>query len=159
MSKTIYVRKLYADDGKFGKEYKIYSTSGLYYTSKKPFESFVEEGASLEVEAEPTKNPKYFKLKSCTLIPQAPSTGTDQPKAGQGRPLVAVPSLPLPKLTPDVQAEWIRRGMEAMDMAFGKDASGHGDWDPMAYSVVLAELVHEWYGEYVGQQMKARLGK
>jgi len=154
----IYVRKLYADQGKFGMEYKIQATDGNYYTSKTPFPDFVEEGAALEVEAQAGKNPKYLKLKGIQLIPSpaqpyqappagTPNTSTNQTKAGDSAP---IPTPATPALSPQLQAEWMAKAQEAMNLAFGNE------WDLMVYAPIIAELVHHYYGEFVSQQMKAR---
>jgi hypothetical protein len=144
---TIYVRKLYVDQGKFGMEYKIYATNGIYYQSRKPFPEFVEEGAALEVEAEATKNPKYMKLKSVEKSNAHPTSGKGPVPAGPVSPA------PLPTLTPEMQAEFMRKAHDAMNLFYGRD------WDPMVYAPVLAELVHQHYGDYVAEQQRARWGK
>ena len=107
---TIYVSKLYADDGKFGKEYKIQGTDGNYYQSYKPFTG-VEEGATIEVETKPqTKPSKYFHIKSYKLLANPNSVSQTQP-AGQGQAL-SPPPKPLPALTPELQVEFINKAFK-----------------------------------------------
>ena len=123
---TIYVRKgPYERDGKFGKQYLILGTDGIYYEQSKPFEKGIEEGATLEIEGKLSSNSKYFKLKSLKIVEQGgarrlqanPSVGETQTSKTEAKQGIPNSNPVLPALTPLLQSEWIKKADEALALA------------------------------------------
>ena len=166
----IYVRKIYQDPKEFkGRnytEYKLYATSGLYYTSNKSFDPKIEEGSEVLLDAEPTKNPKYFKIKEIKAfnfkkLPTNPvSLGRDKsaqagPATNQSQtPPPAGQLPPIPKPTTAQRVEWIDTALATLKKA-GIDAE--------IESSLLTELVRqqhsEWMSDRIERLQKARWGK
>ena len=143
----IYVRKLYADEGKFGMEYKIQATDGNYYQSRKPFPAGLQEGSDVLLEAEPTKHPKYWKIKQVKAFNADANPLTQDGGGGAGtspRQSQAPLPPPIPRLTPALQAEWIKKADEALEKA-GADRD--------VEAILEVELVRQYHSEWMSDRI------
>lgn len=148
----IWVRKMYERDGKFGKQYLILSTERLYYEQNKPFPKEIGEGSDVLLEAEASKNPKYFKIKA---IKAFNAHANPNSQVGEKKQAVAAsnqspsPAAQLPSLSPSVQAGYISMAKKALDIEFGKD------WDLMICMPLLVELTRQYHNEAMSNRISA----
>lgn len=141
--KKRYENQKIAKNGKPYDEYKLQAENGIYYVSYVPIVEGIQPGSEVELLAEPTNNPKYKRIRQIKTYTESANPISTQAQEGES-PMSAQ------SITPTLQAKWIKDGITALDMAFGESV------DIMAVGPVLAELVHNYYGEYVAEKMRAR---